>query len=200
MADNRKHIWQFLLYPDSMKTDAFSILESLQIPILISPLHDSDLLADGTPKKPHYHVMLDFGSNKKSWNQIHYIALLTGGVLAPIENEGTDSEKCDSYVDNKRGSARYYCHLDSPTKHLYDIKDVICFNGFDYNKIISTEEDKSKIYRDMTIYIYENQVEDYAEFAHYCALFNPAWDRALRKNAYHFKEIMYRIRVPASRR
>ena len=62
-------MWQFLLHPDSMaeglggdEQKVWDYLDSLMVPIIVSPLHDSDLREDGTNtlKKPHYHCMVQF--------------------------------------------------------------------------------------------------------------------------------------------
>ena len=42
------------------------------VPGFISPLHDSDINADGEPKKPHWHVILTF-KGLKSYEQVKAI-------------------------------------------------------------------------------------------------------------------------------
>ena len=126
-TDNRKRTYTFLLYPDSCVPDFKERLECLMIPVLISPLHDRDVLPTGEIKKPHYHVLLDF-SSKKSWDQVNDIVSPLGGVLAPIKHDGT----CDSFVSCKRTCARYFLHLDSPDKAQYDSSDLTMLGGFDF--------------------------------------------------------------------
>ena len=53
-----------IVYPESAPSDWINILRSEIIPFFVSPLHDRDILEDGTPKKPHYHVMLMFDGVK----------------------------------------------------------------------------------------------------------------------------------------
>ena len=55
--DNRKRVWAFIAYPDSVPEHWQSILANFHTPISISPLHDSDLNGDDTEKKPHWHVL-----------------------------------------------------------------------------------------------------------------------------------------------
>ena len=49
--DNRARNWTFIAYPESCeKIDLISTLDDLHIEYAISPLHDSDINADGTKK------------------------------------------------------------------------------------------------------------------------------------------------------
>ena len=49
-----------ILYTDSAPADWQDRIADLHMMALVSPLHDSDVQADGSPKKPHYHIMLIF--------------------------------------------------------------------------------------------------------------------------------------------
>nr|WP_217265565.1 Rep family protein [Helicobacter pylori] len=53
----RTRSYAIIIYPDSANSKWLEILERTCIPCAISPLHDKDLENDGTPKKPHYHVL-----------------------------------------------------------------------------------------------------------------------------------------------
>ncbi|WP_367695332.1 Rep family protein, partial [Helicobacter pylori] len=68
----RTRSYAIIIYPDSANNEWLDILERTCIPCAISPLHDKDLEKDGTPKKPHYHVLFKF-ENKKSLKQIFEI-------------------------------------------------------------------------------------------------------------------------------
>ena len=54
--DYRSHVWTFLVYPDSVNENWLFLLDSLHIPICVSPLHDKDFNPTGEPKKPHKHI------------------------------------------------------------------------------------------------------------------------------------------------
>ena len=82
-----------------------------------SPLHDKDLDATGTPKKPHWHVLLLF-DGVKSYEQV---AAITASIGATIP------QRCAS----ARGMVRYMAHLDNPDKHQYDTRDIIGHGGVD---------------------------------------------------------------------
>lgn len=54
----RKDYWLFEFYPDSAPENWREIINSWLVDCLVSPLHDSDVNEDGTPKKPHWHGIL----------------------------------------------------------------------------------------------------------------------------------------------
>lgn len=43
MTNNRSNKWAFILYKESAPENYFEILESLQIPFILSPWHDKDI-------------------------------------------------------------------------------------------------------------------------------------------------------------
>lgn len=59
MAKEKARYFTFLLYPESIPNDWELKLETLGVPIAISPLHDKDKSnVEGQQyKKPHYHVI-----------------------------------------------------------------------------------------------------------------------------------------------
>src|SRR5699024_2284883 len=59
MAKDKARYFTFLLYPDSLPEDCEMKLESIGVPIAISPLHDKDLsdVKGQKYKKAHYHVI-----------------------------------------------------------------------------------------------------------------------------------------------
>lgn len=58
MAKDKARYFTFLLYPESVPDDWQEKLAEIGQPLAISPLHDKDLNADGTLKKPHWHIMV----------------------------------------------------------------------------------------------------------------------------------------------
>ena len=56
----KKRHWAAVVYPESLPPDWRDIIAQTGIKAAISPLHDKDYSADGTPKKPHYHVILSY--------------------------------------------------------------------------------------------------------------------------------------------
>ena len=99
-----------------------STLDDLHIEYAISPLHDSDINADGTKKKPHYHVGLFF-DGKKSYTQILEI---TQKLHCPNPQKTASG----------KGLLRYMKHLDNPEKYQYQ-GDIEVHGGLDLEAIMA---------------------------------------------------------------
>ena len=54
----KSQVWAGIMYQDSAPADWEHQLRMLGVPFAVSPLHDSDIREDGTPKKAHWHVIL----------------------------------------------------------------------------------------------------------------------------------------------
>ena len=67
--NTKKRNWAFVLYPESAPEDWKEQLQLAGLQCAISPLHDKDLNADGTPKKAHYHIILVYG-NPTTYNNV----------------------------------------------------------------------------------------------------------------------------------
>ena len=124
----RQRAWSFLLYPDSMNPNTFSILSELGFVGAISPLHDSDHWGfDGPLKKPHFHGLV-YAAGKTTMAALKPLRELIGGVrLQPVHNVV--------------GYVRYFAHMDidpelvkgDEGKVRYSPDDIIAFGGFDLN-------------------------------------------------------------------
>lgn len=119
---NRCRTWACVLYPESIPSDYLDIIDSFHVQAFLSPLHDIDVFPDGSPEKPHFHLMLMF-DGKKSKEQV--LRLLLVFNIHYVKR-----------IDSVRGYARYLCHLDypegNPKKHHYALSDVVSFSGADY--------------------------------------------------------------------
>ena len=152
--DERSKNWAFIQYDDSSPDNWRQLLDDLKTPWVESPLHDKDLNADGSNKKPHRHIVFAF-SSKKSFDQIMDISKLVSGVIP---------EK----VANMKGMIRYLCHLDNPEKEKYSIGDIISHSGFDIDSYLkSSGRDRREIIKEMMEFIVENKISSFAEFADY---------------------------------
>ncbi len=56
--DAKSREWWCVVYPDSAPSNWRELVQETFLEAYISPLHDKDKNPDGTPKKPHYHVVL----------------------------------------------------------------------------------------------------------------------------------------------
>ncbi len=166
-----------VVYPESAPEQWQIILSDLKVPCFVSPLHDSDVNADGQPKKAHYHVMFMY-DGVKTEEQVKSAVSLIGGV-------GLEKVNC------VRSYARYLCHLDNPDKHQYSTDDVKQFSGADYYTVIGTVADKYKAIREMVLFCHENNIVEYSDLLFYCMENRDDWFRVLCDNGtYVMKEYL----------
>lgn len=157
-----------VVYPDSAPDNWIDIISELKIPVFISPLHDSDINPDSTPKKSHYHVLICF-EGKKSESQVRSVFDTFNGVGFEI-------------VQSVRGYARYLCHLDNPEKFQYSIEDVKSFGGADYSSTIGLPTDRYKAIREMMQFCRTSRITSYAALLDYAAINHYDWFRILCDN------------------
>lgn len=169
MSVNRNSIrtrnFATVVYKDSAPENWQDILSGFFVPTLISPYHDNDINADGTPKKPHWHVLIMF-EGVKTVEQATNIFNQINGVGCEI-------------VNSLRGYARYLCHLDNPDKAQYDIKDVVAFCGADYSNVINLVSDKYKAIREMMSFCEKHNVYSFYLLSQYAFENNESWVRVL---------------------
>lgn len=123
--ERSKH-WATIAYPESMPADYVDIISEIGIPCVISPLHDKDVMKDGSPKKPHYHIIFAFPS-LKSRMQVRELFQRFGGVGAEI-------------VHSINASVQYLWHMNAPDKAQYAMEDCRTFFGFDIKKYLPKRE------------------------------------------------------------
>jgi len=146
----KKRNWAFCAWPDSLPKDWKEQLQKTGLPIAISPLHDRDINPDGTPKKPHYHVML-FYSGPTSYNVVKRL---------------TDSlnQSIPQAVEQVRGYYRYLTHMDNPEKAQYKPSDIQTMNGFDISDFVEMKKSEVTRYKlALMEYIRENDIMEYAD-------------------------------------
>lgn len=147
----KKRHWAFVAYPESLPADWFNILKQTGLKIAISPLHDRDMNADGTPKKPHYHVMLSYEGPTTYGNVERFTrGTMNGTIPQPLESPA--------------GMYRYLTHEDNPEKVQYDKADIRTLNGFnirDFVEMSKTEAIKTK--REITEYVLKNGIMEYSD-------------------------------------
>lgn len=162
--------WTFIVYPESAPANWRTILDETHLRWIESPLHDKDANADGEAKKEHYHILLIFDG-----------PVTEKQVLKIIEPLNTPIPK---KVGSSRGLVRYMAHLDNPEKFQYPIDEIIGHNGADvaeYFKLTATN--KLTVMKDMINYIYENRIDNFADFLMICIETSDDWfDVAVNSN------------------
>lgn len=147
----KKRNWAFLLYPESAPEDWLEQLRQTGLQCVISPLHDKDINPDGSVKKPHYHVILVYGS-PTTYNNV---LSLTNGKLG---------QTIPKALEQVRGYYRYLTHEDNPDKAQYSKADIVTLNGFDIRDFVElTRTEIVKIIRDIQQFIRDNDLLEYSD-------------------------------------
>lgn len=155
--ESRTRNWTAIVYPDSAPENWMELINDHHIQWICSPLHDKDKNADGTPKKPHWHIMLAY-EGVKTFDQVKE---LTDSVNAPIPKK----------VDSARGLVRYMVHMDNPEKYQYAARDIKGFGGIDieeYLKPISSG--RYEMIKEMMEYIVESDVVEFEDLLTYASV------------------------------
>lgn len=147
----KSHQWAFIIYPgDSAPKNWKTILEESYLPIAISPLHDSDLKDDGTPDKPHRHVLVIFQNNTTSTVCDDLARQCHGTISIPISN-----------------AWNYYRYLDhdrETNKAKYNHSDIILLNGLSETDIkVLSKEAVRQIRLSIHQYIREHNICEYSD-------------------------------------
>lgn len=180
--DDRDRVFATIIYPESLPSDWLERLKATMWKGFVSPLHDNDMNADGTPKKPHYHVLIMFGGNSKK----NYDTQIKPVFDKVFENGYAGRE----LIISANGYARYLCHIDNPEKAQYSKSDVISFGGADYITTINCIEDNNRVQKEIISFIEENNVLYFHHLVQYCIANNEEWYQFLSKNCYFTREYL----------
>lgn len=153
--DKRSRTWTCIAYPESAPENWREKLDESHIPWLESPLHDKDVNPDGTKKKPHWHVLLKFGS-KKSYRQVDN--LVKDCLHGPNPQ----------VVHDVRSMVRYFVHADNPEKYQYRREDLIEHAGFDIgNAFASSSIERYELIHEMIQFVRDNEIEEISQLIDY---------------------------------
>lgn len=147
--------WCIVVYPDSAPANWRDILDDLHIEWVESPLHDMDVNpGTGELKKPHWHVLLLFGSVKTYEQVCEVIAPLN----CPIP------QRCFSV----KGNIRYMIHLDNPDKYQYDQAGIVAHGGYDIADAFKpSASERYTIIRDMCAFVRANDICEFQDLVDY---------------------------------
>lgn len=170
--------WACIVYPESAPANWVDRLNEAHIQTLISPLHDQDVTAEGTLKKPHYHVLAMYDKPVRDTAAKTYFG--RAGVTAPPER-----------IDSIKGYARYLVHLDDHDKHHYDPKDVIALAGAVWSSVALDEFDEANaILDEIEDYIDQTGCVSYAALCRYARAERPDWTKVIRKTTIHLTALL----------
>ena len=145
MAKDKARYFTFLLYPESVPEDWQEKLVEIGQPMAISPLHDKDMNADGTLKKPHWHVIY-IASNPVTAESVRLKIkrILGNQSVALVQIIATTVENTFLYFTHETQDAI------AKNKALYNAKDIKFLNNFDIDRYIVLDvEDKDDILNDI---------------------------------------------------
>lgn len=149
-APPKKRYWAGVLYPESVPSDWSERLEKTGLPMALSPLHDKDIDPTGTPKKPHWHIILCYPGP----TTFNAVKTLMDSLNAPAPQP----------LESIKGYYRYLTHKDNPDKAQYNESDIVNFNGFnilEYDTLTHNEirEIKVKVHQ----FIRDNDITEYSD-------------------------------------
>lgn len=165
--------WACIVYPESAPSGWLQTLSEQHVQALVSPLHDSDVTADGTPKKPHYHVLLMFEQPVQAKTAGDVFSKI--GVTAPPE-----------LVKSVKAYARYLVHLDDHDKHRYSDDDVVELCGASWGAVALDEgEERDRILSEVEDWLDEQGVVSYRALCRYARQNRPEWMHVVRTSTIH---------------
>lgn len=163
----KSRYFTFLLYPESIPEDWELKLESLGMPIAISPLHDKDRKEGNEQglKKAHYHVIYVTPNPVTAHSVRMRIKRLLGDQsIAMVQIVATSMENMYLYLTHESKDAI------AKNKYVYDKADIKHLNNFDIDRyIVLDEAEKKEIERVILNIIYDNRLEnvfDFMDFYH----------------------------------
>ena len=106
----KKRNWGAVVYPESAPEDWKEILKLKGLTLAVSPLHNNDINPDGTPKKPHYHIIICFPGPTTDTTVNQIMKELNQPIAIPLESV--------------KGYYRYFTHKDNPDKYQYNDKEI----------------------------------------------------------------------------
>lgn len=158
--DTRTRNWTIVIYPDSAPSTWRDILDEMHIEWIESPLHDSDINANGEKKKAHWHILLMFGG-VKSYEQVME---LCQDLNCPRP------ERCH----NAKAMVRYMAHLDNPDKAQYNISDIVPHGGVDIAEMLRPNaSERYTLIREMIGFIRDNEIIEFQDVMDYAAEMRP---------------------------
>lgn len=147
MAKDKARYFTFLLYPESIPENWEIELESIGVPIAISPLHDKDLSSvEGQKyKKAHYHVIY-VAKNPVTSDSVRkkIRGILGDNSVAKVQIVSQSMENIYLYLTHESKDAI------SKNKYKYNKTDIKLLNNFDIDRYITLDvEDKDDMLNDV---------------------------------------------------
>lgn len=161
MAKDKARFFTFLLYPESIPEDWEMRLESLGVPLAVSPLHDKDISeVEGQKyKKAHYHVIY-VAKNPVTSDSVRkkIKGILGSNSVAMVQIVVQSMEGMYLYLTHESKDAI------AKNKVKYPKKDIKLINNFDIDRYITLDaEDKDDMLNDVCDLIDEHGLANIRE-------------------------------------
>lgn len=169
----RSRGWACIVYPESAPDGWLDALSESHTQVLVSPLHDSDVTADGQPKKPHWHVLAMFETPVTE--RAARALFAAAGVAQPPER-----------VRSLKAYARYLVHMDDHDKHRYDEGGVVGLCGASWASVALDEhEERDMLLTEIEDWLDEQGVTSYRTLCRYARAHRPEWVHVVRTSTIH---------------
>lgn len=176
-ADGRSRLWSCIVYPESAPESWRDILDEAHIPYAISPLHDRDTNADGSPKKAHWHILF-VCDGKKSQEQMNELSHSVCGTI------------CQK-VQSAKGMARYLIHQDNPEKAQYSRTEIECHGGLDIEPyLINSAATQRELSKQIVQFIISEGIEDIIDLIAFATLNDDEWYDEIRHNTIFYSTVV----------
>lgn len=128
----KSRYFTFLLYPESVPEDWLTKLETLDVPMAISPLHDKDESPLGGYKKPHWHVIY-VAKNPVTAESVRLKIkrLLGEKSIAKVQIVEQGMESMYLYLTHESKDAI------AKNKHVYPKSEIRLLNNFDIDRYVA---------------------------------------------------------------
>lgn len=168
MVKAKARYFTFLLYPESIPQDWQMKLESMGVPIAISPLHDKDLssVKGQKYKKAHYHVIY-VSKNPVTAESVRLKIkrILGDKSVAKVQVVVQSMENMYLYLTHESKDAI------EKHKHKYAKSDITLLNNFDIDRYVTLDvEDKDDMLNDVCDLIDDHNLANMRELRRFVKL------------------------------
>lgn len=145
-------------------------------PFHVSDLHYLDTLPDGRYKKPHWHVIVQWGNN----TTLNAVVTQLSWLNSPKPQ----------IISSVIGAYRYARHLDNPEKHQYENPGT-AYNGFE---VPIDSQRLAQLMREITRMVYLRDCREYGELVCECAAEGPEYSDVVQRHTIYFDRLCTGLR------
>lgn len=165
----------YVVYADSAgpKDVWVEELKKTGLAFVVSPYHDKDVNPDGTPKKPHWHVIISWGNTTTFRNAVNIADTIFHCPLPDMLRGGP------------KGMYRYLTHQDDPDKYQYKEKPT-AYNGWE---VPLDSVEVARIKEEIRRVVLLEDCQEYGELMCECAMMGPEYLEVCQNNTVFFDKL-----------